>query len=78
MQAAADAEYSRKLRVLRTDNGSEFMAAEFTSYCMDEDVRRHYSTAYSPQQNGAVKRCNQTVVWMTQALLKQRGMSAVF
>jgi hypothetical protein len=34
--------------------------------------------AYSPQQNGVIKRCNQTVVGMARALHKQRGMSAIF
>jgi transposase InsO family protein len=77
-QAAAEAECGRKLRVLRTDNGDEFAAAEFMSYCTDEGVQRHYSAPYSPQQNGVVERCNQTVVGMARALLKQRGMSAVF
>jgi hypothetical protein len=36
------------------------------------------STPYSPQQNGVVERCSQTVVAMARALLKQRGMSAKF
>jgi hypothetical protein len=37
-QAAAEVECGRKLRVLRTDNGSEFTMTEFTSYCVDEDA----------------------------------------
>jgi transposase InsO family protein len=69
-QATAEAECGRKLRVLRTDNGGEFTAAEFTSYYADEGVQRHYSTPYSPQQNGIVERRNQTVVGMARALLK--------
>jgi hypothetical protein len=73
-----EAECDLKLRVLRTDNGDKFMAAEFASYYADEGVQRHYSTSYSPQQNGVIERCNQTVMGMAQALLKQRGMSAVF
>jgi hypothetical protein len=64
--------------VLRTDNGGEFTAAEFASYCVDEVVQRHYSAPYSPQQNDVVERRNQTVVGMARALLKQRGMPAVF
>ena len=44
-----EAECGRKLRVLRTDNGSEFMVAEFASYCADEGIQRHYSAPYSPQ-----------------------------
>jgi transposase InsO family protein len=77
-QTAAEAECGRKLRVLRTDNDSEFTAAEFTSYCADEGVKRHYSAPYSLQHNSVVERRNQTVVWMAQALLKQRGISVVF
>jgi transposase InsO family protein len=74
----AEAECSRKLRVLRTDNGSEFTAAEFASYCADEGVQRHYCVSYSPQQNGVIERRNQMVMGMARALLKQRGMSTVF
>jgi transposase InsO family protein len=77
-QATAEAECGRKLRVLCTDNGGEFTTTEFTSYCVDEGVQRHYSTSYSPQQNNIVEWCNQTVVGMTWALLKQREMLAVF
>jgi transposase InsO family protein len=78
VQVAAEAECGRKLRVLHTDNGGEFTVAEFASYCADEGVQRHYSAPYSPQQNDVVERRNQTVVGMARALLKQRGMSAVF
>jgi hypothetical protein len=77
-QAAAEAECSRKLRILRTDNGREFTAAEFTSYCADEGVQRHYSAPYNPQQNGIIERRNQTVVGMARALLKKMRMPAVF
>jgi hypothetical protein len=64
--------------VLCTDNGGEFMVAEFTSYCANEGVQRHYSALYSPQQNGIIERRNQMVVGMARALLKQRGMPVVF
>jgi transposase InsO family protein len=77
-QAAAEAECGRKLCVLRTDNDGEFTMAELTSYCIDEGVQRHYSTPYIPQQNGVVEQCNQTVVGMAWALLKQRRILAVF
>jgi transposase InsO family protein len=77
-QATAEAECGRKLCVLRTDNSEKYTAAKFALYCTDEGVQCHYSTLYSPQQNGIVERRNQTVVGMAQALLKQRGMPAVF
>jgi transposase InsO family protein len=69
-QATTEAECDRKLRVLRTDNGHEFTAVEFASYCADECVQRHYSVPYSPQQNGDVERRNHTIVEMARPLLK--------
>jgi hypothetical protein len=77
-QAAAEAECGRKLRVLHTDNGGEFTVVEFTSYCADEGVQRHYSAPYSSQQNDVIERSNQIVVGMAHTLLKQRGMPTVF
>ena len=47
-QAAAEAESGRKLCVLRTNNGGEFMAAEFAAYCADEGIQHHYSAPYNP------------------------------
>jgi hypothetical protein len=41
VQVAAEAECGRKLRMLRTDNGGEFIVAEFVSYCVDEGVQRY-------------------------------------
>jgi hypothetical protein len=78
IQAAAEKEWGRKLRVLRTDNGGEFTAAEFAAYCTDEGITRHFSATYTPQQNGVVERRNWTVVAMARALLKQRTMPTEF
>jgi transposase InsO family protein len=70
IQPAAEKECGRKLRVLRTDNGGEFTVAEFTAYCADEGITRHFLASYTPQQNGVVERRNLTVVAMARALLK--------
>jgi hypothetical protein len=78
IQATTEKECGRKLRVLRTDNGGEFTATEFTAYCADEGITRHFLTLYTPQQNGVVERRNQIVVAMAWALLKQRRMPTEF
>lgn len=38
-------------------------------------MERHFTTPYTPQQNGVVERHNQTVLATVRALLKQRKMS---
>jgi transposase InsO family protein len=78
IQAAAEKECGRKLQVLRTDNGGEFTTVEFTAYCADEGVTRHFLAPYTLQQNGVVERRNQTVVAMARALLKQWRMPVEF
>jgi transposase InsO family protein len=55
IQAAAEKECGRKLRVLRTDNGGEFTTAEFAAYCADKGIIRHFSAPYTPQQNRVVE-----------------------
>jgi hypothetical protein len=58
-QAAAKVECGRKLRMLRTDNGGEFTAAEFTSYCMDEGVQcnlHHIAHNRMTSSSGATRR----------------------
>ena len=78
LQDAAEKRSGKKLRTLRTDNEREFTVAEFTAYCAEEGIQRHYSVPYLPQQNGVVERRNQTVVAMARALLKQRALPARF
>jgi transposase InsO family protein len=51
---------------------------EFATYCTDEGIQRHFSTPYSPPQNGVMERRNQTVVAMAWALLEQHGMPAKY
>jgi transposase InsO family protein len=48
-QAIAEKECGHKLRVLCTDNGDEFTATEFVTYCANEGIQRHFSAPYSPQ-----------------------------
>jgi hypothetical protein len=78
IQAATKNKCGRKLRVFRTDKGGEFTSASFAEYFADPGVERHNSAPHTSQQNGMVERRNQLVVAMVCALLKQRGMPAIY
>jgi transposase InsO family protein len=43
VQAAAEKESGHNLQVLHTDNRGEFIAMEFTTYCSDKGIQRHFS-----------------------------------
>jgi transposase InsO family protein len=77
-QALVEAETGRVLRVLRTDNGGEFTFVEFGEWCAGRGIRRHFSSLYSPKQNGVVERRNQTVVAMKRSFLKGRQVPSKF
>lgn len=67
-----------KIRTLRTDRGGEFMSKEFLTYCEDAGITRHFTSPYSPQQNGVVERRNRTVTEMARSFLKEMHMPSEF
>ena len=42
-------QYDRKLKVLRTDNGLEFINAEFNMLCSEFGIVRHRTVKHTPQ-----------------------------
>ncbi|DAZ93341.1 TPA: hypothetical protein N0F65_010807 [Lagenidium giganteum] len=42
----------RKLRCIRTDNGSEFVNLKFRQYCAERGIQDKTSVPYSPQHHG--------------------------
>lgn len=46
----------QRVKTFRTDRGGEFMSTEFNNYCEEMGITRHYTTPYTPQQNGMVER----------------------
>ncbi|GKB16092.1 zinc finger, CCHC-type containing protein [Tanacetum coccineum] len=72
-----EVETGEKLKVLRTDRGGEFLSNQFTMYCNETGLERHYTSPYSPQQNGVVERRNRTVVEMVRSMLKTMNVPNV-
>ena len=52
IQARAEAECRKKMRVLRTDRGREFTSASFDKYCDELGMQRQLTTPYSPSKTG--------------------------
>jgi hypothetical protein len=69
-QVKVEVETGRCLRVLRTDDWGELTYVEFEMYCAKHGVQRPHTAWYTSQQNGVVKRRNQSMVTMAQSLLK--------
>ncbi len=63
-----------KLKVLRSDNGSEYKYDQFEEYLRSEGVRHELTVPKSPQQNGVAEKCNRTLVEMTRFMLSGSGL----
>ena len=69
---------NRRIKILRTDRGGEFLSTNFTRLCEDAGIDRQFTAPYTPQQNGVVERRNRTVMGMARSLLKSMSVPREF
>ena len=48
----------RKIKVLRSDNGTEYRNDQFSYLCKKKGISRHFTVRDTPQQNGVVECIN--------------------
>ena len=65
----------KKIKVLRSDNGGEFMSNQFREFLKKEGIARQTSTPYSLQQDRVVERANPTIVEMARSMLHAQNLS---
>ena len=59
----------KKLKILRSDNGGEYVSKIFLSYCSNAGITRQYSQSYTPQHNGIAERRNRFLLDIVRSLL---------
>ena len=57
-------EIGSQIKCLRSDNGGEFTSDEFNKYCEEHGIKRQFSVARTPQQNGFAERKNRSAMEM--------------
>ena len=55
-KAMVENETHVKIKCLRSDNGGEFTSSDFNEFCETHGIKRQFSAAKTPQQNGVVER----------------------
>ena len=71
-------EIDLKIKCLRSDNGGEFPSKLFQQYCDENGIKRQFSIARTPQQNGVAERKNKTVQEMGRTTLKESKLDETF
>ena len=72
------AKSAEELKILRTDNGGEYVSNEFKSYLQEHGIRHQLTVAYTPQQNGIPERMNRTLMDCVRVMLRASSLDKNF
>jgi transposase InsO family protein len=62
-------EHPNCLKVIHSDNETEFRNASFDEFCLEHGIYQQFSSPRFPQQNGVMERKNRTLVEMARMML---------
>nr|GEZ35990.1 retrovirus-related Pol polyprotein from transposon TNT 1-94 [Tanacetum cinerariifolium] len=60
---------SLKVKVIRSDNGTEFKNSNLNQFCVLKGIKREFSVPRTPQQNGIAERKNRTLIKAARTML---------
>ncbi|GJV74827.1 putative ribonuclease H-like domain-containing protein [Tanacetum coccineum] len=67
-----------KVKVIRCDNGIEFKNRVMNQFCEMKGIKREFSVARTPQQNGVAKRKNRTLIEAARTMLADSKLLTTF
>ncbi|KAJ9535421.1 hypothetical protein OSB04_un001464 [Centaurea solstitialis] len=67
-----------KVKVIRSDNGTEFKNADLNLFCESKGIERQYSAPRTPQQNGVAERRNRTLIEAARTMLVDSKLPVTF
>nr|GEW64190.1 hypothetical protein [Tanacetum cinerariifolium] len=67
-----------KVKIIRSDNRGEFRNKEMNDFCSRKWIKREFSNARTPQQNGVAKRKNRTLIEVARTMLADAKLPVTF
>ncbi|GJW71097.1 putative ribonuclease H-like domain-containing protein [Tanacetum coccineum] len=69
---------NQKVKTIRCDNGTEFKNRDIIEFCGLKGIKREYSNARTPQQNGVAERKNRTLIEAARTMLADSFLPNTF
>ncbi|GJS24394.1 ribonuclease H-like domain-containing protein [Tanacetum coccineum] len=69
---------NQKVKTIRCDNGTEFKNRDIIEFCGSKWIKREYSNARTPQQNGVAERKNMTLIEAARTMLADSFLPNTF
>ncbi|GKA39191.1 putative ribonuclease H-like domain-containing protein, partial [Tanacetum coccineum] len=66
------------LKVIRCDNGTEFKNRAMNQFCEMKGIKREFSVARTPQQNGVAERKNRTLIEAARTMIADLKLPTTF
>ncbi|GJY87533.1 putative ribonuclease H-like domain-containing protein [Tanacetum coccineum] len=67
-----------KVKVIKSDNGTEFKNSVMNQFCKMKGIKREFSVARTPQQNGVAERRNRTLIEAARTMLVDSKLPTTF
>nr|GEW08278.1 hypothetical protein [Tanacetum cinerariifolium] len=67
-----------KVKIIRCDNGGEFRNKEMNDFCSQKEIKREFSNARTPLQNGVAERRNRTLIEAARTMLDDAKLPVTF
>ncbi|GKC63900.1 putative ribonuclease H-like domain-containing protein [Tanacetum coccineum] len=68
----------KKMKIIRSDNGTKFKNKVMDDFCREKGIKREYSVAWTPQQNGIAERRNRTLIEAVRTMLADSKLPTTF
>ncbi|GJR56094.1 putative ribonuclease H-like domain-containing protein [Tanacetum coccineum] len=68
----------KKEKIIRCDNGMEFKNRVMSEFCEKKGIKREFSVARTPQQNGVAERRNRTLIEAARTMLADSKLPTIF
>nr|GEZ28627.1 hypothetical protein [Tanacetum cinerariifolium] len=76
--ALIENQLNKKVKAIRCDNETEFQNAKLIALCGEKGIKRDYSNARTPQQNGVAERKNITLIEAARSMLADSKLPTMF
>nr|GEU54006.1 hypothetical protein [Tanacetum cinerariifolium] len=67
-----------KVKIIRCDNGGEFRNKKMNAFYLQKQIKREFSNARTPQQNGVAERRNRTLIEAARTMLANAKLPVTF
>lgn len=74
----AENQCSTKIKILRTDNGGEYVNGKFETFLRQNGITHQKTCPYTPEQNGVAERINRTLMERVRCMIIDSGLDHRF